>query len=241
MTPPALEGDACADVGRPLGLLVQFAAHLVRIGDVNAESLFLADLLRLGIGDDQAIVDAVGRLRMCSMSSPSSRLSVTSLAWRRSAMVRIAMPSRSLHSFRADAPDFADRQRGRTHRRLSGVMRVSPSGFSRSLASLARNLFGATPTDAVSGAVVDVVFEFPRCCGRGAEHSLDAGEVEERLVDAQRLNDGETGRRSRKSFETRDSAKIASAQRSHADTIAVRPPSAGRNDSRRAVPHTTQW
>ena len=41
-----------------------------------------------------------------------------------------------------------------TASRFSGVMTVNPSGFSRSLASLARYLFGATPTEAVSPVCV---------------------------------------------------------------------------------------
>ena len=95
-----------------------------------------------------------------------------------------------LGGLRADAPELADGSGGRMRSTLSGAMTVSPSGLSRSLASLARNLFGATPTEpvrCVSRLMRSLIA--PAIFDRRAEEPQRAGDVEERLVDAERLDE----------------------------------------------------
>ena len=113
-----------AQAGRDLlGLFEQHVAHLRGVGHVHAERLLLADALGLAVGDDGAVVEAVGeRLVTLGLGKPTRRrrtssgdlAEVADRAKRRSA-------SQPLGGLRADAPDPADRQRreerGRRRRR----------------------------------------------------------------------------------------------------------------------------
>ena len=67
-------------------------------------------------------------------------------------------------------------------------MTVRPSGFFQPEAILARNLFGATPADAVSRVSSRIALEAPR--DRDAERLAPGvlGDVEVRLVERQRLD-----------------------------------------------------
>ena len=98
-----------------------------------------------------------------------------------------------LLAFGADAPQPADRQRGQGT--SAHLVRLEdddrPSGLRRSLASLARNLFGR---DADRGRQprlgADAVLDLPGDLRRRAEQPLAAAHVEERLVQAERLDQG---------------------------------------------------
>ncbi len=72
---------------------------------------------------------------------------------------------------------------------LSGSTTTRASGFFRSLAILARNLFGATPTETTNRTLVaDRLFDLPGDVDRGAEKVLAAAHVEECLVQRQRFD-----------------------------------------------------
>ena len=83
-----------------------------------------------------------------------------------------------------------DRQRCRNGSTRSGAMTVRPSGFFHPDAIFARNLFGATPADAVRPvAVANPLFEPLR--DRRGERLVPAvlGHVEVGLVERQRLDE----------------------------------------------------
>ena len=76
---------------------------------------------------------------------------------------------------------------------MPGATTTSPSGLSRSLATLAMNLDVPTPTDAVSPPVASAT-RAPQLLGEGGHGrhlevgEAGAGEVDERLVERERLD-----------------------------------------------------
>ena len=118
-----------------------------------------------------------------------------------------AHPAQPLERRRADAPQPADRAAGggrpaprpggpRTRRARADARRASARGLASTEASLARNLFGATPTEHVRSSWSVHLGAQPAGDRHAvAEQRPGAGHVEERLVERQRLDRAASRRR----------------------------------------------
>ena len=142
---------ALEDRDRVPGERVHLGADRLEVLEVLRVGLLAADRLALLVGIDGALVDR--RTRACAASPPSCRRPFA--AARRAPCGRrpgVAIPeARSLPAVTGPTPHNASTGSFRRNRSTrSGAMTVRPSGFFQPEAIFARNLFGATPAEAVS-------------------------------------------------------------------------------------------
>ena len=137
-----------------MGHLVDHRADLIHVGEIAVEGV-LAGRLGFPIGFDRPVVHALGE-----MVQPRRRL--PTIARRSSAAMARTSTSLSMPCARSRAavtgPTPHSASMGNPCRKRStrsGAMTVSPSGFCQPEAILARNLFGATPADAVRASLAD--------------------------------------------------------------------------------------
>ena len=201
---PDLDRDGAAGeavLAQPLGDLAglpgEQALHQLAVGQVGVVGALDADRLGLPLGDRPA-----GRPRRaragagpCPCARPTSRTSSSRLTVSRSATVW--MPARRSRSAVAGpTPGITVTCIGRSRScSVPGGTTTSPSGFSRSLATLAMNFEVPMPTDAVSPPV-DLGDTGPQLLGdaRSPRHvevgQVGRAQVDEGLVQRERLDQG---------------------------------------------------
>ena len=124
--------------------------------------------------------------RRCCRSGPGARPGATGGVGRWCGCPAAGRPCCSACRRPTAAPPAAGSRNSCT---LSGSTTTRASGFFRSLAILARNLLGATPTETTSRSSSRIgLLDLPPDLGRRAEEMLAAGHVQEGFVQRQRLD-----------------------------------------------------
>ena len=118
-----------------------------------------------------------------------------------------------------------------------------PSGLARSLASLASCLVAATPTDAVRPVSARTRRRISApISGAGAVEAADAADVEERLVERDRLHERCERAQDRHDVAARGRVRVEARREEHGVRAGARgrAPSASRNGSRTGAPRSSR-
>src|SRR5438552_1794032 len=136
-------------LGDILGEELDLAVHFPPVGEVFGVGGLAGDGFGLPVGFDRALIDAVRELHQPLGEAAHGFASSSEDAVRTS--TRRSMPmARSFFAVTGPTPQSASTGSFcRKDSTLSGAITVSPSGFCQPEAIFARNLFGATPADAV--------------------------------------------------------------------------------------------